>query len=122
MDKLKDYYKNAFEKELMPIYVRQGTPISQAGPNDFPSPRMGMDDFLNGIEGTNYELLPCAAVDNSRLGMEKRKEQFYQDSSKPSIWGVCGPLKGVRKYPTARPLLGNQPKPPVHTEGRKLMP
>ena len=38
----------------MPIKVREGTPISQADSNEFPSPWIGMEDDSN----KNYNLMP----------------------------------------------------------------
>jgi hypothetical protein len=63
-----------------------------------------MDDFTKGIDATNYEILPCmvhkktpsAQLDFSGFG-----------SSSPSIWGVGGPLKGIKEFALIKPLKGN---------------
>ena len=49
-----EFYTNAFYRNKPPYVIKIGTPISEGEANDFPSPRLGLE------EGTakNYELLP----------------------------------------------------------------
>ena len=58
---------NAFSKVKPPYVVKVGTPISEGAANDFPSPRLGLE------EGTskNYELLPNFLDDDFVSKMEE---------------------------------------------------
>lgn len=57
------FYENAFTRARQPHQMRSGTPISDGQANDFPSPRVGLED----VNSRNYELLPHTFGNNIDL-------------------------------------------------------
>lgn len=56
---IQQFYDNAFTKEKKPIFIRQGTAISQSRNEDFPSPRIGGGNK----DGINFCIMPNFSED-----------------------------------------------------------
>jgi hypothetical protein len=89
-----EFYENAFTRDKKPIFIRAGTPISNADPNDFPSPRVGTKDINN----RNYNLVPNFNED--RNGNKIDYESYVPEGCKTlnMIYKAISARKGRRVH------------------------